>query len=160
MSKPKGKQIVANKASLDVQLAVGCMIGNNEDWVKYDTTNKYFENYDSLTIRVVLNNETLIEQSIESATFNFHYEFIDEPNVTNNTLEVILERTSDQHYYKTDTGVDVFPAMFVDGIYVENLKVNKLLKNRSVHILDIEPAIIEFTTPVYYWLLNNSGKLT
>ena len=160
MNKPKGKQIVENKASLDVQLTIGCMIGNNLDWMKYDTTNKYFENYDSLTIRVVLNNETLIEQSIESETFTFHYEFVDESNLTNNTLEVILEGTSDQHYYKTDTGIDVFPAMLVDGIYVENLKVNKLLKNRLVHILNIEPAIVEFTAPVYYWLLDNSDKLT
>jgi hypothetical protein len=170
-----GKVPYIKKAVLNISVSSGIMIEQAE-WVPnthhYTRFNElYPAPYSDLKIQIEFNGESLISSSLDSV-INIEKLFEDSEEITQHTIKIKLSGIKDSHQMYIDGIGNVSPMLKIDCFCIEQLSLKRALEEYGKYHIDDSVEIktpsefmgengvclLNFTTPIYPWLLSVDNK--
>lgn len=169
-----GKILYKKQAELRIRCLAGTMI-DQQAWIPQDKHNYfgslYSEPYRDMTVTIEFDDKVLFTGDL-SQPVDFKYQFTDSDEKTTHYFKICLSGLNDNHRcYIKDIG-DVAPMMQIDGIWIENLSMRLAMEDHGEckyeNLSEMQAPSeymgqngyqkLEFSTPIYPWLLSIHSK--
>jgi hypothetical protein len=171
-----GKIPYIKKARLNIEISAGVMI-DQEKWIPATDHDIFFGDsyakpYDSLTVSITLDGNLLLESNVNSLV-KLNHEFTDSEETTSRCLKIIVKGFDEKFCCYVDGIGEVSPMIKIDSFQIENLNMMLTMEDSGKCFYDDSPTdesvpsmvigqngfqVLEFTTPIYPWLLANERK--
>jgi len=170
-----GKIPYIKKAALNIVCSAGVMI-DQTDWVTMADHqarfgNQYVEPYSDLQVRIELDGDVLLDSNL-TQRIEFEHWFEDSESQCEHVLKIQLYGLNDSHRVYLNNVGNLAPMMKIEGVWIEKLSIRMVFEDHGQVFFDntIDPQIpsefvgqngtqiLNFSTPVYPWLMSVQKK--
>ena len=172
-------EITDTCACIKIEFSAGTMI-DCSTWIPASSHNQCYQDlfdisYDDLVVQISLSDQILFEQSVGTGVTTFSYNMIDSSQLELKQLKIQLKGINSNHHQHVLGKGDVAVMLRIHNVWLEELSLRQVLENLGTCFNDLLPAtssmpsefmgingyqLLEFTTPVYRWLLDQHVKFS
>jgi hypothetical protein len=170
-------EIPINCVSIKIEFSAGTMI-DYTTWIPAAEHKLYYGNlfeisFDNLIVQIILNDQILFEQPVGTKVTVFEYKMLDSDELQLKELKIKLVGISHEHHQNITNKGDAAVMLRIHNIWLEDLNLRQAIEDLGKCVYDSTPTVVgipsefmgqnghqllEFTTPVYRWLLDQYVK--
>lgn len=165
--------ITSNYATISVEFSVGVMI-DYTTWIPAgESSNKFPMQYNDLNVQILFDDQVIFDQPVDHTVMQCTHRFLDSTELHLKQLKIILSGLQD-HHHTSINGVEHAAVMLrIHSVRLEGLNLRMAFEDHGQCVYDDLPdetsipseymgrngyQLLEFTTPVYQWLLDTEQK--
>jgi hypothetical protein len=164
--------VPVNYATISVEFSVGTMI-NYTTWIPACQDTSLAMQYGDLTVQILFDDQVIFDQSVDHNVMQCTHRFLDSNELHLKQLKIILTGLQDHHRTTINDIEHAAVMLRIHSVRLEGLNLRLALEDHGVCVYDQSPKetsipseymgrngyqLLEFTTPVYQWLLDTGKK--